>query len=142
MCLFVITRKDGTLLDATSVTKEDIIEMCAKMGHTHPLGVLCYSVTELVALFSSTEDMQHATCRAIKTMELQDEAIAIRPVAPSVTHVKAYIMIVSGDPPKPQSPPSEEEGETHSPPDNPHPSEETLHHLQAELGDLTDHELC
>ena len=128
---FVITQKDGTLIDATSVAEEDIIKMCVKMSHTHPLGVLHYSVMESVALFCSTEDMQHATCRAIKVMELQGEAIAIRAVAPSETHVSSKLL----------SPPSEEEGEPHSPPYNPHPSGETLCHLQAELGNLADHEL-
>ena len=113
---------DGTQLDATSVTEEDIIEMCIKMGHTHPLGVLHYSVMEWVALFCSTEEMQHATHRAIKAMELRDEAITIRALALLLTHVKAYIMTMCGDHSKPQSPPSEEVGELHSSHDNPHPS--------------------
>ena len=43
VCLFVATRKDGTPFNATSVTDEDIIKICIKMGHTHPLCVLCYS---------------------------------------------------------------------------------------------------
>ena len=141
MCLFVITWKDGTPLDATSVTKEDITEMCIQMGHLHPLGVLHYSMMELVALFFSTEEIQCATHRAIKGMELWDEAIAIRAVAPSVTHVNAYIMTMCEDHSQPQSPPSEEEGEPHSPHDNPHPNGETLHHLQVEFGKLTVHEL-
>ena len=89
--LFVVTQKDGILFNATSVTKEDIIEICIKMGHTHPLGVLHYSATELVSLFCSTEDMQHAMHRAIKAMELWDEAIAIRAVAPSENHIKEYV---------------------------------------------------
>ena len=80
--------------------------------------------------------MQYATCRAVKATELQGEAIAIRAVAPSETHVKAYIIAVGGYSSKLQSPPSEEEGEPHSPPDNPHPSGETLHHLHAELSNL------
>ena len=96
MCLFVVTQKDGTLFDATSVTKEDIIEMCIKLGHTYPLGVLHYSAMELIALFHSTEEMQCATHGAIKAMELQGEAIAVRDVAPSETHVKAYIIAVGG----------------------------------------------
>ena len=141
MCLFVVTWKDGTLLDATSVAKEDIVKMCIKMGHTHPLGVLHYSMTESVALFHSTEEMQCTTHKTVKVTELQGEAIAIRAVAPSETHVKAYIIAVGGDSSKLQSPPSEEEGEPHSPHDNPHSSGETLHHLQVELGNLTDHEL-
>ena len=61
-------------------------------------------------------------------------------MAPSEIHVKAYVRAVGEDPSKLQSPPSEEEGELHSPTDNPHPSEETLQHLQVELGNLTDHE--
>ena len=141
MCLFVITWKDGTPLDATSVVEEDNIEMCIKMGHTRPLGVLHYSAMELVALFCSTKDMQCTTHGAIKATELAVKAIAIRAVAPSETHVKAYIIAVGGDSSKLQSPPSEEEGEPHSPTDNPHTSGETPHHLQVELGKLTDHEL-
>ena len=114
--------------------EKDIIKMCIKMGHIHPLGVLHYSAMELVALFHSTEDMQHATHRAIKVTVLQGEAIAIRAVAPSETHVKAYIIAVGGDSLKLPSPPSEA-------PDNPHPSGETPCCLQAELGNLAGHEL-
>ena len=51
MCLFVITQKDGTPLNATSVTEEDMVKMFIKMGYTHPLGVLHYSTMESVALF-------------------------------------------------------------------------------------------
>ena len=89
-----------SLSDCTFLYKYgyETVKMCIKMGHTHPLGVLHYSAMELVALFHSTEDVQCATHRAIKMMELQDEAIAIRAVAPSETHVKAYIMAVRGDP--------------------------------------------
>ena len=75
-------------------------------------------------------------------MELQDKAIAIRAVTTSETHIKGYVLAVGGDPSKPQSPPSEGEGEPHSPLNNPHPSGETPHHVQVELGNLIDHELC
>ena len=51
------------------------------------------------------------------------------------------MIAVAGDPSKLQSPPSEGEGEPHSPTDNPNPGGQTLHHLQAELGNLTDHKL-
>ena len=105
------------------------------------MGVLHYSAMELVALFCSTEEMQCTTHGAIKAMELQGKAIAVRAVAPSETHVKAYIMAVGGDSSKLQSPPLEEEGEPRLHPDNPHTSGETLLHLQVELGDLDDHEL-
>ena len=142
MCLFVLTRQDGTPFNATSKSEEDIMEICVWLGHTHPMGVLHYAAMELVALFCTTEDMQCATCRAVMAMVLPDEAITVRGMAPSEIHVKVYVRAVGGDPSKLQSLPSEEEGELHSPTDNPHPSGETLWHLQTEHGDLADHELC
>ena len=140
MCLFVITRKDGTPFDATPVTNEDNVKMCIKLGHIHPLGVLCYSAMESVTLFCSTEEMQHATCGAVKAMELQEEAIAIRAVVPSETHVKAYIIAV-GEDSSMKTPVSilRRGGRTPFTHDNPHPSGEMPHHLQAELGDLANH---
>ena len=77
ICMFIVTRKDGTLLDVTSVTEEDIVEICMTLGHTHPLGVLHYLVMESVALFCMTEEMQWTSCSAVKAMELRDEPIAI-----------------------------------------------------------------
>ena len=58
ICIFIVARKDGTQLDVISASEEDIIEICVTLGHTCPLGVLWYSVTELVALFHATEVMQ------------------------------------------------------------------------------------
>ena len=75
--MFIVTRKDGTPLDVTSVTEEDIMEICMTWGHTDPLGVLWYLAMESVALFSMTEEIQWASCSAIKAMGLQDEPIAI-----------------------------------------------------------------
>ena len=77
----------------------------------------------------------------LKLTVLRDEAITVRCMAPSEIHIKAYVRAVGGYPSKLQSPPSEEEGELHSPTDNPHPSRETPWHLQAELGNLADCEL-
>ena len=51
MCILILTKRDGTLFDVTSVLEEDIIEICIRLGHTHPLGVLYYSVTESIILF-------------------------------------------------------------------------------------------
>ena len=70
ICVFIVTRKDGTQLDVTSVTEEDIMEMCMTWGHTHSLGVLWYLAMESVALFHMTEEMQQASHSAIKVMEL------------------------------------------------------------------------
>ena len=109
ICMFIVTRKDGTLLNMTSVSEENIMEICVMLGHTHPLGVPWYSATESVAQFCMTEDMQWASCGAIKAMELWDEPIAIQIMAPSEHHIRAYITIVGGDPSKPWSLPSEGE---------------------------------
>ena len=48
-------------MDASSISEEDNIEICIMKGHTHPLGVLHYSTMELVVLFHSTDELQHAT---------------------------------------------------------------------------------
>ena len=58
ICMFIVTRKDGTPLDVTSVTEEDIMKICITLGHTHPLGVPRYSATESVALFDMTVEIQ------------------------------------------------------------------------------------
>ena len=84
-------KRDGTPFDVTSVLEEDIIEICIRLGHTQPLGVLHYSARESIILFCSADDMQCATHGAIKAMELHDEAIAIRATAPSETHIRACI---------------------------------------------------
>ena len=55
MCLVSLTRRDGTLMDASSVTEEDIIEICITMGHIYPLGVLHYCATESLVLFHLTD---------------------------------------------------------------------------------------
>ena len=99
--MFILTRKDDTLLNVTTVSEEDIVEICMTLGHTHPLGVLWYLVMELVALFHTTDEMQQASHTAIKAMELQDEPIAVQTIAPLENHIKVYIALVGGDPSKP-----------------------------------------
>ena len=80
-----------------------------KTGTHSPHGVLHHLVMELVVLFWSTEDMQHATHRAIKATVLQDKATAVRAMAPLEIHIKVYVRAVGRDPSKLQSPPSEKE---------------------------------
>ena len=53
MFIFVLTKRDGTPFGASSVLEEDIVEICARLGHTHPFGVLHYLATESIALFWS-----------------------------------------------------------------------------------------
>ena len=40
MCMFIMMCKDGTPFDVTSITEEDIMQLCMTLGHIHPLGVL------------------------------------------------------------------------------------------------------
>ena len=73
-----------------------------------------------------------------KGNRLWDEPIAIQVMAPLEHHVEVYIAIVGGGHSKPWSLPSEGEGNPNSPTGNPHLGGNTLHCLQAELGDLAD----
>ena len=132
ICLVSLARRDGTLMDDSSVTEEDIIEICITMGHMHPLGVLCYSATELLVLFLSTDELQCTTHRIMKVTELWGEAITVTAMAPSKAHTKVYLVTLCLNP-------SNGEGELHVPPEQTPPSRGTAHHLQAELGDLADH---
>ena len=94
MCVITLAKRDGTLFNVTSIQEEDIVEICVWLGHTHPLGVLCYTATESIILFCSTNDMQLATHRAIKATELHKETIVIRATAPSAyTTVRAYTTV-------------------------------------------------
>ena len=110
MCILILMKGDCTLFDATSVLEEDIAEICIRLGHTHPVGVPHYSTTESIILFWSADDMQCATCRAIKATVLQEEAIVIRASAPSETHMRAYMTAVGGEPSRTQPPLLEGEG--------------------------------
>ena len=56
MCVLVLTRGDGTLLDAATI-QEDIIELCVEMGQTHPKVMLQFLVTKSVVLFCSGNEM-------------------------------------------------------------------------------------
>ena len=113
MCVFIIMHKGGTAFDVTSIIEEDIMQICMMLGH--PLGVLWYLATELAALFCMVEEMLWASCGAIKVMELHDDSIAIKIVAPTQPHIRAYITVGGGYPSKLQSLSSEEEDDTNSP---------------------------
>ena len=134
LCLVPITRGDDTPMDASSISEEDVIEICIKKDHTHPMGVLCYSAMESVVLFFSPDELQCATHRIVKMAEFWGEAIIVRAMAPSEAHVTAYIVTLCTHP-------SNRERELHMPPQQTPPSGGTPHHLQVELGDLANHEL-
>ena len=142
MCLFILTRGNGTLFDASSILEEDIIEMCIQLGHTHPKAVLLYSAVESLVLFHTADKLQIVTHGVMKASMLHDEVIRVRTSPPSANHVRAYMAVVGGDPSGTQPPPSDGEEEPHLSPSNPHLGGRTPQHLQANLGDLADNEFC
>ena len=96
-------------MDASSISEEDIVEICIKKGHTHPLGVLHYSATESVILFYTADELKHASLGIVKITELQDEAIMVKAMAPLEAHITAYMTVW-------HSKPSKRDGELHTPP--------------------------
>ena len=119
MCLFVLTRGDGTPFHASSMLEEHIIEICIWSGHTHPEGVLWHSTIELVMLFYTVDELQIVRHRVMKALMLHDGAIRVRTLPPSVTHVRAYMAVVGGEPSCTQPPPSNGEEEPIYPPATP-----------------------
>ena len=57
VCILILTKRDSTLFDVTSVLEEDIIKICIWLGHTHPMDVFHYSVTESIVLFQLADDI-------------------------------------------------------------------------------------
>ena len=55
----LLVKRDGTLLDASSILEEDIVELCARRAHTRPLGVLWYSVADSVVFLNNVDDVDH-----------------------------------------------------------------------------------
>ena len=125
MCIFILTRGNGTPFNAFSIQEEDVIEICIQFGCTHPEGMLWYSIIESVMLFHTMDELQVVACGVMKASTLHDEAIRIRTSLPSATHVRAYMAVVNGDPSGAQPPPSEGEEEPHYSHSNPHSSGRT-----------------
>ena len=121
-------------MDASSISEEDIVGICVQKSHTHPLGVLQYSVAESVILFSTMEDLNWVSRNLMNVMVLHDEALMAQTMALLEAHVAMFTLVW-------HLKPTTGEGELHTPPQQTHPSEGTLHHLHAKLGDLNDNEL-
>ena len=141
MCILVLTRGDGTPFDVTSIQKEDIIKICVQLGQKHPKGVLWYSVVKSVMLFPSADEMLVVTCGVIKAMALHKEAIKVRTSPHSATCVRAYMVVIDGEPSGTQHPTPDGEGDPHLSPSDPHLGGMTPHQLQMNLVDLADDEL-
>ena len=78
----VLTRGNDTPFDVASIQEEDIIELYIELGQTHPKGVLQFSVTELVVLFHSTDEMLVAAHGVTKAMALYKEPITLHTSPP------------------------------------------------------------
>ena len=129
-----ITKGDGTPLDASSITEEDMVEICVRRAHTCPLGVLQYSAVESVVLFGNVTDVNRTHCVLPDVMEFQDKAVTVQTMAPIEAQVTAFQAmwhsnLTAGD------------GELHTPPYRTPPDEETPCHIHAQLGDLNYSEL-
>ena len=78
VCLFALTKGDGTPFNASSILEEDIIEICVWFGHTNPERVLWYSAIKSVMLFHTMDELQVMMCGVVKAMMLHNEAIRVR----------------------------------------------------------------
>ena len=134
LLVVLITKGDGTPLDASSITEEDIVEVCVRRAHTHPLGVLWYSTAESVILFGNVTDMNRTHHILPDVMEFRDEAIMIQTMAPAEVQVTTFQAMWHSNS-------SAGKGDPHTPPYQTPPNEETLHRIHAQLGDLNDSEL-
>ena len=134
LLVVLITKGDGTPLDASSLTEEDIVEVCVRRAHTCPLGVLWYSTVESVILFGNVADVSHTHHILPDMMEFRDEAITVWTMAPAEVRVTVFQAMWHSNSPT-------GEGGPHTPPYQTPPNEETLHYIHAQLGDLNDNEL-
>ena len=109
LLLITITRGDGTPMDASSILEEDIVKICVRRAHAQPLGVLWYSTVESVVLFGSLKDVNCAHHILPDMMELCNEAIMVRTMAPTEAHVAAFTAMWCSNP-------TTGDGEPHTPP--------------------------
>ena len=96
--------------------------------------MLQYSAADLVVLFANLKDVHRAYRTLLDVTELYDEAVTVWTMALAEAHIAAFTAIWHSNP-------TAGDREPHTPPYQTPPSEETLHHLHAQLGDLNDSEL-
>ena len=89
---------------------------------------------ELVILFGNLEDVNHAHHTLPDMTELCNAAITVWTMAPTEAHVAMFHAMWHSNP-------TAGDGEPHTPPYQTPPSEETPHHIHAQLEDLNDSEL-
>ena len=71
-----ISKRDGTPIDASSISEEDIVELCIGRAHTHPLGVLRYSMVDSVVFLGSATDVSRTQHALLVVTEFGDESVA------------------------------------------------------------------
>ena len=109
LLVVLITKGDGTPLDASSITEEDIVEVCVRRAHTHPLGVLQYSMAESVILFGNVTNV-NCTHHILPDMtEFRDKTITVWTMAPIEVQVTTFQAMWHSNPPA-------GEGGLHTPP--------------------------
>ena len=129
-----MAKRDGTPLDASSISEEDIVELCIGRAHTRPLGVLQYSSADSVVFLSSATDVNRTQHALLDITEFGDEAIAIRTMAPTEVQITTFQAMWHSNP-------TAGVGEAHTPPYRTPPNKETPRHIHVQLGDLNDDEL-
>ena len=78
-----LVKRDGTPLDASSISEEDIVELCVRRAHTRPLGVLRYSVADSVVFLNDAAAVDRTQRALLDVTEFGEETIAIRTMAPT-----------------------------------------------------------
>ena len=129
-----ITKRDGTPLDASSIMEEDIMELCVRRAHTRPLGVLWYSVADLVILSSNVTDVNCTQHVLLEVTEFCNEAVVTWIMALAQVHATAFIKMWHSNP-------TAGEGNCILLPIEHLITRRHWHHIHVQLGDLNDHEL-
>ena len=109
LLLILITRGDGTPMDASSIVEEDIMEICTRRAHICSLGVLQYSAVESVILFRSLEGVNHVHRTLPGMTELCNEANTVWTMGPTEAHVATFTTMWHSNP-------TTGDGEPHTPP--------------------------
>ena len=85
-----LVKRDGTPLDASSISEEDIVELCVRRAHTHPLGVLRYSAADSVVFLNDAAAVDRTQRALLDVTEFGEETVAIRTMAPMEGQATAF----------------------------------------------------
>ena len=74
------------------------MELCIRRTHTHPLGLLQYSMADSVVFFNNIADVNHTQQVLPDVPEFHDEAVATWTMALTQAHVTAFIEMWHSNP--------------------------------------------